>query len=208
MKKLDIEHWERKEIYDYMTTLSNPFYAVSFNIDVTNIYEYAHRKGLSFYYSLIFLVTQAFNSVPAFLNDIQNGEIIVLDHRSPSFCDIRKNSEAFYIVNLLLGNNIDDFSRRAREASKASCSLFPKDNFGKEAWIYFSCIPWVDLTCATNERDFNKDDTVPRITWGKYIEKDGKKTLNISLEVNHRFIDGYHIGQFEKQLTERIARLK
>ncbi len=90
MKKQDIEHWERKEIYDYMTTLSNPFHAVSFNIDVTNIYEYAHRKGLSFYYSLIFLATQAFNSVPAFLNDIQNGEIIVLDHRSPSFCDIRK----------------------------------------------------------------------------------------------------------------------
>ena len=209
MKKLDIDHWERKEIYDYMTSLSDPFYVACFNVDVTKVYEYSHRKGISFYYSLVFLATQAINDVSAFLNDIVDNEIVVRERRSPSFCDIRKGSEAFYIVNVLLGDDIDDFCRRAKEASLASTSLFPKDDkLDNEAWIYFSCLPWVDLTCVTNERDFNKDDTVPRIAWGKYIDQDGKKTLNISLEVNHRFIDGYHIGQFEKNLTRRIQELK
>lgn len=165
MKKLDIEHWERKEIYDYMSGLSNPFYVVCFNLDVTDVYENAHRKGISFYYSLVFLVSQAINDVPAFLNDIVDGEVVVRERRSPSFCDIRKNSEAFYIVNVPLGKDIDDFCRRAKEASLASTSLFPKeDKLHEEAWIYLSCLPWIEMTGATNERDFNKDDTVPRIT--------------------------------------------
>ena len=46
-----------------------------------------------------------------------------------------------------------------------------------EPQIVFSCIPWVDITVCTNERDFAKpdaaDDTVPMFAWGKYVEKGG-----------------------------------
>ena len=73
MKKLDIERWERKEIYDFMSTLSDPFYSVSFNIDVTKLYDYTHKKSFSFYYALIFLATKAINEIPAFLVDTADG---------------------------------------------------------------------------------------------------------------------------------------
>lgn len=207
MQKLDMQSWERREIYEFMSALSDPFYTVCFNVDVTNLYEYTHSRKLSFYYAMIYLVTQSLNEVPAFLLDIVDDEVVVLDRRSPSFCDIRKGSEAFYIVNLLLGDDMEDFCRRARERSMIQTTYFSENNPENEAWIYFSCIPWIDLTCVTNERDFDPDDTVPRISWGKYSECDGKKKLNMSFEVNHRFIDGYHIGVFEKHLTEKIARL-
>ena len=93
MTMLDMNNWERKEIYEYMSTIPDPFYTVSFNVDVTNVYSFAHKNGISFYYSLIFFATQAFNEVPAFLNDIVDGEVVVLDRISPSFCDIHKESE-------------------------------------------------------------------------------------------------------------------
>lgn len=207
MRKLEIDKWERKEIFDFMSDLSDPFYTVCFNIDVTNIYEYTHKKNISFYYALIYLVTQSINEVPAFLNDIINNEIVVLDRRSPSFCDIHRESEAFYIVNMLLENNIDDFCKKAKERSFSQASFFQKDKPANEAWIYFSCIPWIDITCIINERDFNPDDTVPRISWGKYVSCNGRKKLNMSLEVNHRFIDGFHIGLFERHLAEKISLL-
>lgn len=208
MQKLAMDQWERKEIFDFMSALSDPFYTVCFNIDVTNVYEYTHRKNLSFYYALIYLVTQSVNEVPAFLNDIADGEIVVLGRRSPSFCDIRRGSEAFYIVNMLLEHNIDDFCKKAKEKSFLQTSFFPTDKPADEAWIYFSCIPWVDLTCVTNERDFDPDDTVPRISWGKYVSCGGRKKLNMSVEVNHRLIDGFHIGLLERRLTEKISLLK
>ena len=208
MKKLDINSWERKEIYGFMTALSDPFYTVCFNIDVTNVYEYVHKNKLSFYYTLIYLATESINEVPAFLNDIKDNEIVVLDRRSPSFCDIHKGSEAFYIVDLLMEDSISKFCKRAKEKSSSQTSFFPQDKPEGEAWIYFSCIPWIDVTCITNERDFDKDDTVPRVSWGKYKTENGRKTLNMSLEVNHRFIDGFHIGQFEKCLSRRISSLQ
>lgn len=205
-RKLDLEHWERREIFQFMSALSQPFYTVCFNLDVTNVYEYTHKKKLSFYYALVYLATQAINEVPAFLQDIVGGEVVVWDRRSPSFCDIRPGREAFYIVNLLLGDNLDRFCRQAKEASAAQTVFLPKGP-EDEAWIYFSCLPWIDVTCITNERDFHRDDTVPRISWGRYTDRGGRKTLNLSLEVNHRTIDGFHIGQFERRLREKIALL-
>ena len=208
MKKLDMASWKRKEIYDFMTSLSDPFYSVSFNIDVTKVYGYAHEKGLSFYYALIYLATKAINKVPAFHNDIKGGELVVLDRRSPSFCDLRPDSEAFYIVSMLADGDLDCFCESARVHSLAAKTFYPTDAPEGEAWIYFSCLPWMDVTCVTNERDFDADDTVPRISWGRYTDRDGRKTLNLSIEVNHRFIDGFHIGQFAKRLEEEIAALE
>ena len=74
--------------------------------------------------------------------------------------------------------------------------------------IFFSCLPWLDLTALTNERDLDPDDAVPRIAWGKYVEENGRLMLGLSIEVNHRFIDGLHIGQFARELEKSIAELQ
>ena len=80
-----------------------------------------------------------------------------------------------------------------------------------DSLIYYSCLPWIDLTALTNERDLSSfkalDDNIPRIAWGKYTEENGRKTLGLSVEVNHRFIDGVHIGQYSKVLEHIIQNL-
>ena len=44
---------------------------------------------------------------------------------------------------------------------------------------------------------FHPDDAIPRVAWGRFVDDgSGRKVLGMSLEVNHRFIDGYHISQF------------
>lgn len=65
-------------------------------------------------------------------------------------------------------------------------------------------------TPPTNERDLSapdaRDDSVPHIAWGKYTEEGGRLTLGISIEVNHRLIDGLHIGRFFAELTRLPER--
>ena len=65
----------------------------------------------------------------------------------------------------------------------------------------------MELTALTNERDADPDDAAPRIAWGRYAERDGRLMLGLSLEVNHRLIDGVHIGRFAQALERRIAAL-
>lgn len=206
MRKIDPNTWSRREIFDFFSKISNPFYSVTFNVDVTEVYAYAKRSGLSFYYALVYLVTKAVNSVEAFRYGIVDGELVLFDERSPSFTDLKKGSESFHIVTMPCEGNIAEFCQDAKRRSAEQTTFLSTDKESADL-IYFSCLPWVELTALTNERDFDPDDAIPRISWGKFHERDGRKILGMSLELNHRFTDGMHIGKFADALQNLIKQL-
>ena len=41
MEKVDMQLWERKEIFDFFSDMSQPFYSVTFTVDVTELYKHA-----------------------------------------------------------------------------------------------------------------------------------------------------------------------
>ena len=206
MQMIDMATWPRRGMYDYFSGVSNPFYSVTVQIDVTSLAAWAKREGLSFYYALVYLCTQAVNQTEAFRYDIREGQVALLDRREPSFTDLKPGAELFHIVTMPAGEDIRAFCREARQKSRAQ-EVFLDMAAEAGPLIYFSCLPWVELTALTNERDFDRDDTVPRIAWGRYVEQGGRLKLGLSLEVNHRFIDGLHIGQFVRALEGLIATL-
>lgn len=206
MRKIDPNTWSRREIFDFFSKISNPFYSVTFNVDVTEVYAYAKRSGLSFYYALVYLVTKAVNSVEAFRYGIVDGELVLFDERSPSFTDLKKGSESFHIVTMPCEGNIAEFCQDAKRRSAEQTTFLSTDKESADL-IYFSCLPWVELTALTNERDFDPDDAIPRISWGKFHERDGRKILGMSFELNHRFTDGVHIGKFADALQKLISEL-
>ena len=67
------------------------------------------------------------------------------------------------------------------------------------------------MTALTNERDLAapgaSDDSVPHIAWGKYVKNGDRLELGVSVEVNHRLIDGVHIGKFAAELEHLIRSL-
>lgn len=206
MKKIDMENWERRELYEFFSGMSYPFYSVTFQVDVTELYQYVKREELSFYYALVWLCTKAFNRVENFRYTIREKEVWLLDKRMSSFTDLKKGATQFHIVTMPCGEDLPAFCHEAKAKSAAQTSFVDATSETDEL-IYFSCLPWIELTGLTNERDFDPDDSVPRIAWGKYTEEQGRKKLGISLELNHRFTDGYHVGQFYKELMEGINRL-
>ena len=206
MRKIDPNTWPRRDIFDFFSKISNPFYSVTFNVDVTEAYAYAKRSGLSFYYALVYLVTRAINSVEAFRYALVDGELVLLDERSPSFTDLKKGSESFHIVTMPCKGDIAEFCFDAKRRSAGQTTFLSTDKEGVDL-IYFSCLPWIELTALTNERDFDPDDAIPRVSWGKFHERDGRKILGMSLELNHRFTDGVHIGKFAEVLEKLISEL-
>lgn len=47
-----------------------------------------------------------------------------------------------------------------------------------------------------------------RLAAGGAVPADGRETLGMYLEVNHRFVDGWHLGQFYQHLQQAIDALK
>lgn len=206
--ELNYDEWKRKDIYEFFSSMSNPFYMVTFREDVTNLYRYTKAHGLSFYAGMIWACTQAFNQTEAFLMAVKNGRLIRYDRRDPSFTDLNPGEEQFHIVTMDHMDVIDDFCREAIKQSRAQTEFIDSSR-ETDALIYYSCLPWIELTALTNERNLSDEeslnDSIPRIAWGKYTEENGRKVLHVSLEVNHRFIDGIHIGKFSEAL-ERVMR--
>ncbi len=209
--RIDKEKWERKEIFDFFSAASAPFYMVTFKQDITKLYRYVKERGISFYYALVYLCSEAINSIEAFSYTTENGEIYKLDRRIPSFTDLKKGKETFHIVTMDCSGGIDAFCRRAAEKSASQKEFIRFDDEGEEL-IYFSCAPWFEMTALTNEKyldgDGAADSSIPHIAWGKYADDGERKVLHISVEVNHRFIDGIHIGKFHRKLTGLIDSLQ
>lgn len=206
MQWIDQSTWPRAEHFALFSAVSNPFYSTTFRVDVTNLYDYTKSREISFYYSLTYLVTHAINQVENFRYVLEEGKVGLLERRIPSFTDMKKGSDLFHIVTMACEGTMEEFCWAAREKSMTQVGLLDQSAETNQL-IYISCLPWLDLTGCTNERNLDPDDTIPRITWGKFVSEGNRKTLGMSVEVNHRMIDGIHIGQFYQHLQKAIDQL-
>lgn len=202
---VDRAAWPRRELFDFFSAMSQPFYSVTFRQDVTRLYAFAKENRLSFYHSLVCLCAKAVNQVEAFRYALRGEDLVLFDRRNPSFTDLKPGAENFHIVTLPMEEDIRSFCAAARARSAAQVSFLDQED--SLDLIYFTCLPWVEMTGLTNERDFDPDDAVPRIAWGKYAGEGGRKVLHISMELNHRFVDGLHVGRFHEALSEMIEAL-
>lgn len=208
MEIIDRARWPREEHYRFFAPMSNPFYSLTFPVDVTALRRYARQRGLSFYLAMVFLTTKAMEDVEAFRLRDRNGTIVRHDALVPSFTDLRPGSELFHIVTLPAGEDLAGFCARAKETSARQKQFITAGDWEADQEIYFTCLPWFPVTGLTNERDTDPSDTVPRVSWGRWEERDGRTVLSLSLELNHRLLDGYHVGRFYAALSDRLSALE
>lgn len=204
---IDYKSWPRREKYEFFCAADQPFYNLGYRLDVTNAYSFAKKNGVSFYMVLTYLVTKAINSVEAFRCARLDGQIVLFDELMPSFTDLKPGSDSFHIVTMPAGDDILAFCREAKRRSLAQDCFIDPSMEGQNL-IYISCVPWLDITAMSHERKFDPDDAIPRIAWGRFVDDgSGRKELGMTLELNHRFIDGYHVGQFNAKLCRFLEAL-
>ena len=208
MIPVDRETWPRKAIYDFFSPMSNPFYALTFPVDVTALRCFAKERGLSFYCGMVWMVTRAMDQVEAFRYKIRGEEIILHNHLIPSFTDLAPGSDTFHITTLEAGNDLEAFCGRARAASQAQTEFMTRGPWPEDQLVYFTCLPWFPLTALTNERDTDPSDSIPRVGWGRWEEAGERTVLHLSLELNHRLLDGVHAGRFYETLCRDMGRLE
>jgi len=71
--------------------------------------------------------------------------------------------------------------------------------------IRHSTFPWHQFTSILHPANVNNKESIPRIVFGKFSEKNGRKMMPISVEAHHGLMDGRHIvmylEEFQKQLN-------
>ena len=209
MKKIDVTTWPRREHFAFFARMDYPQFNICFDLDITGILPYVKREGLAFYQTMIYLSTLSANEVEEFRYRLRDGEVVLHDELRPSFTDMDKVSDLFRMVAADMKPTLREFVTAARAKSAAQKEYFPAADFiGKDDYIYYTSIPWISFTHLSHTISLNKNDSVPRISWGRYYEREGRTYLPYSVQVHHAFADGIHIGRYREKLEEIMKTIE
>lgn len=211
MKYVDLKNWKRKGHYEFFHRMDYPQFNICMDIDVSNFVKFTRQNGLSFYYAMIFATTSVINQIDDFKYRIRDDKVVIHDKIHPSFTDMNKDGkdDLFKLVTVELKDDIYKFEKTAKEASERQQDYFGLDKLiGRDDLIYITCIPWISFTHISHTISLNKNDSVPRISWGKYYKQGDKILLPFSVQVNHALIDGFHIGKYVDRLKTLIDEMK
>lgn len=207
MKYIDLNTWPRKEHFQLYHSMDCPHFNVCMNLDITNFLRYVKKSKLSFYYAMCFAATQTANQIEELRYRIRGEEIVLHDRVHPSFTDLKKGEDLFHIVTVNMGEDLEEFVKDAAERSaKQVCFLDPAEQ-ERDDLIYITCAPWFSFTQLTHPMSINRDDSIPRLSWGKYFEQNGKILLPFSIQANHAFMDGRHVGCYVEKLQNYLDSL-
>lgn len=210
MKQIDINNWNRKEHFEFFYKMDYPQYNICMNIDVTPLVAFCKKEKLSFYYSMIHAATKTANEIENFKYRIREGKVVLHDTVHPSFTQMDENvsSELFKIVIVDFMDNTKEFVNAAERENAAQKSYFnPQKLTGRDDLLYITCVPWITFTHVSHTISLNRDDAVPRISWGKYYHDGDRILLPFSVQVHHALADGFHVGKYVEKLQEYIRSL-
>ncbi|MBL7887183.1 MAG: chloramphenicol acetyltransferase [Flavobacterium sp.] len=195
-QKLDIDTWNRKEHFLFFNQMEEPFFGITTPIDCTKAYQKANELGVSFFTYYLHKTLVAANSIENFRYRIKDNEVFIFD-RIDASATILRDDKTFGFSLIEFNEDVHEFAtivKREIERIQITSGLFTRDY--PENLIHFSALPWVNFTSFSHARSFTWPDSCPKISFGKMVEENGKKTISISVHVHHGLIDGYHVGEF------------
>ena len=209
MKKIDISTWNRREHFAFFRKVDLPFYNVNTQVDITGLPELAKSKSISINSLLIFLTIQSMNQIDNFRYRIRDDSVYLHDAVHPSFTHLKKGEELFRIITMDFDNDLKRFDHKLKQAVEESTSYFDLSKAaGRDDLVFMSSLPWISFTGLDHTLSLDKDDAIPRVSWGRYVTNAEQTLLPFNIRVNHVVVDGLHVGLFFEELARQIKCLR
>ncbi|MEC4003376.1 chloramphenicol acetyltransferase [Flavobacterium sp. SUN052] len=201
-QKLNLETWNRKEHFLFFKQMEEPFFGITTTIDCTNAYAKSKVLDVSFFTYYLHKTLEAVNAIEPFRYRIIDNEIYIFDQIDASATILRED-KTFGFSLIEFSENLKTFSEITfKEIARIQTTTGLLTTEYPENLIHFSALPWVNFTSFSHARSFSYPDSCPKISFGKMMIENGKKTMSMSIHVHHGLMDGYHVGQFVELFQE------
>lgn len=207
MRKIDLNNWNRKQHFEHFSTLKDPYFAVTVPLNVTKAYKFSKENKISFFATYLHACMQAINQVDNFKYRILEDVVVEYDviHTSPT---IMRNDGTFGFSFIDYDENLHKFIKNF-EAEKNrinnSTDLFPPKN-GLDC-IHCSAMPWLNFS-GHKEPVSGQLDSVPKLAFGKATKVGNELIMNVSINVNHSLVDGFHVSVFVEKFQQYLDKKK
>lgn len=195
-KKLDIEHWNRKEHFNYFKNFDEPFFGVTVDLDCTLAYQHCKKQDHSFFLFYLHKALIAANHIENFKYRLIDNEVIIYD-KIHAAATISRPDETFGFSYINYNKDFHKFKAIAQvEIERVQKNRDLKPAAPEDNVIHFSSLPWIKFTSMSHARNFSFPDSCPKISFGKLMEENGKKIMPVSIHVHHALMDGLHVGKY------------
>lgn len=208
MKIIDIEHWNRKEHFDFFSSMDSPYFGFTTEVDCTKAYDTAKESGYSFFALYLHRSMVAVNTVAEFKLRIIDGQVALFD-KIHAGTTIGRKDGTFGFAFIPFSEDFATFNSRLQieiQAVENSTGLRLKNgDIGKDL-IRHTTIPWNSFSALVHPTNFKNNESVPKITFGKFSLRDGKRYLPVSVEAHHGLADGIHIARYLEEFQRQLNK--
>lgn len=209
MKIIDLTTWNRKEHFELFTQYEEPFFGIVTEVDCTEAFHEAKEQKRSFFASYLHKSLMALNEIENFHYRIIDGQVVFFDEIHATQTIAREDGTfAFSFVQYT--KELSRFESLLKEEINqvhSSTGLRINKDTARQDVIHYSSIPWINFTGLTHARNLKKEDSIPKITFGKAVEKEGRYKMAVSLNAHHALMDGLQAAQFFELFQDRLTKL-
>lgn len=205
-KRIDMATWKRRRQFEYFRAFEYPQFNLCFDLEVRDLRDFAKAEGIHFYHAMVWLSARAANAVEEFRYRIRDDGVVVHEQVHPSFTFLRAD-ETFGFCECGYDGDGRRFveAARAAEARARANPDFP-DEAGRDDLLFITSLPWVSFTGFSHPIKLGAEESIPRLSWGRYRAVGESVLLPYSVQVNHALADGFHVGCFVREIESLLAR--
>ena len=208
MQEINIDDWPRKSHFQFFAQADYPHYNICFDIDITDLLSFTRKSGAPFYFTTIHLAAKTANEIEAFRYRRRGEKVVLHETITPSFTYMNSDDDLFKMITVEYKSDLNDFIAQANARVLKQTDYFDASDFvSRDDFVYITSIPWISFTHVSHTFSLNKDDSVPRISWGKFYQSAERTMLPFSVQASHCFVDGIHIGQYKERFEKNIIEI-
>ncbi|MDT4967894.1 MAG: chloramphenicol O-acetyltransferase type [Acidobacteriota bacterium] len=203
---LDVQSWPRRDVFEFYRGFDKPYFNICVRMDVTALLSHLRERGqgnvsLAYHYFAL----RVANEIEQFRYRLRGDKVIVHDviHGGTT---VLLESGSFALAYFDYHEDYARFVAAARVAvdQARAVGLF-KPKREHDARIHFTTVPWIAFTSFSHARNWGREDSVPKIAFGKFVNENGRWLLPFSVEVHHALVDGSDVGRYLMRLEEALG---
>ncbi len=207
MKRIiDYNNWIRKEHYEWFKDFDEPFFGVVSEVDCSIAYANSKKNNIPFFHNYLHKSIKAANLLESFRLRVEEDQIVCYDsiHASATL----NNAVGLFAISFInYDEDLIKFSKNVKKEEdrvRKIKGLGVNSDTARKDTIHYSSAPWFKITGLTHARNFKFQDSVPKITFGKFETTGDKKIMNISINGHHGLMDGSHVAEYLKLFQELL----
>ncbi|MGB0508227.1 MAG: CatA-like O-acetyltransferase [Pikeienuella sp.] len=205
--EIELGTWSRTGQFELFRGYQTPRYTITSRIDVSRLLNDAKPRDVSAYRACLFAIGAGVHAVPELLMRFRGDRVFRHDAVELSMT-VPQVAGGFGYAYVPFVEEFGAFDAQSRFIidQVAQGGVLAPNTGQRDDLAYLSCLPWMDFTSISNALP-GPEDCIPRISWGKFVERGDGWDMAMALDVHHALVDGEQVGRFFDLVQRALDRV-